>query len=308
LLADVAYAQIGGSGTVRIVVAFGAGGYTDTVARITAEGLSRRLGSQVIVENRTGASGNIGTAAVAKSAPDGNTLLMANDGSLVINPHIFAKLPYNALEDFEPVTNVSSTPYVLVANPAVPANDVRELVAHSKSRAETMFYASPGSGTMAHLAGELLKQITGIRMDHVPYKGGAAAINDTVGGRVPLMFGSTSTSQPFVKAGKLKVLGVSSANRMALWPDVPTFVESGISGFVFSTWNGIVAPAGTPKAVVERWHQEIVAVLQEPAVRERFGSLGYEPLGNTPDQFREEIRADYAKWGKVVKEANIQPQ
>ncbi|MSQ70270.1 MAG: tripartite tricarboxylate transporter substrate binding protein [Betaproteobacteria bacterium] len=307
LLTEGALAQQTESSTLRVIVAFGAGGYTDTVARITAEGLSRRLGKQVIVENRTGANGNIGTAAVAKSAPDGNTLLMANDGNFVINPHIFSKMPYNALEDFAPVSNVSATPYLLVANPSVPANDVREFIAYAKTKPGTIFYASPGAGTMAHLAGESLKQTAAIQMDHIPYKGGSLAINDVVGGRVPILFGSTSTALPFVKSGRLKVLGISSARRSGLWPDVPTFVENGLPDFVFNTWNGIVAPAGTPKPVIDRLQKEIAAVLQEPAVRERFDSLGYESIGNTPEQFREQIRADFTKWAKVVQQANIRP-
>ena len=294
-------------GPVKMVVTFAPGGYTDTVARIIVDRLSARLGQQVIIENRAGANGNIGSLTVAQSAPDGTTILMANDGTLVINPHIYSKLSFRPLEDFTAVTNVSSTPMILVAHPSIPPTDVRSLIAYAKSKSQPLFFASTGTGSLSHLGGELLKQVAGIEMEHVAYKGGAQAITDVVGGRIQLQFAAPGTARPYTQSGKLKALGVTSARRLGLWPELSTFVESGYPDYVLATWNGVLVPARTPRPIIDRLQKEIATTLQEPAIRERFASLGYEAIGNTPEQFADQIRSDFAKWGKVVKQAAVKP-
>jgi tripartite-type tricarboxylate transporter receptor subunit TctC len=286
---------------VRVIVPFSPGGVADSSARVVSERLGARLGQAVIVENRPGASGNIGTAAVAASAPDGYTLLLGFDGTMVINPHVYARLPFDTLRDFAPVTKLGDATLILVAHPSVAAKDLRELISLKKD----FSYGTAGTGSTPHLAGELLAQRTGIALTHVPYKGGGQAMGDVVGGQIPLVYTAIATAQQFVKSGKLKGLGVSSAKRSPSLPEVATFVESGLAGFVVDSWVGILAPAKTPRAVLERLQKEIAAVLKEPEMRERYATLGIEPVGNTPEQYTEQIRADLARWEKVVKQANI---
>jgi tripartite-type tricarboxylate transporter receptor subunit TctC len=286
---------------VRVIVPFSPGGVADSSARVVSERLGARLGQAVIVENRPGASGNIGTAAVAASAPDGYTLLLGFDGTMVINPHVYARLPFDTLRDFAPVTKLGDATLILVAHPSVAAKDLRELISLKKD----FSYGTAGTGSTPHLAGELLAQRTGIALTHVPYKGGGQAMGDVVGGQIPLVYTAIATAQQFVKSGKLKGLGVSSATRSPSLPEVPTFVESGLAGFVVDSWVGILAPAKTPRPVLERLQKEIAALLKEPEMRERYATLGIEPVGNTPEQYTEQIRADLARWAKVVKQANI---
>jgi tripartite-type tricarboxylate transporter receptor subunit TctC len=275
----------------------------DNSARVIADKLGARLGQQVIVENRAGASGNIGSEAVAKAAPDGYTLLLGFDGTMVINPHVFAKLPFDTLRDFAPVTKLGDATLILVAHPSVPAKDLREFLAVAKK--QNFSYGTAGTGSTPHLAGELLAQRSGISLTHVPYKGGGQAMGDVVGGQIPLVFTAIATAQQFVKSGKLKGLGVSSARRSSALPEVGTFVESGLDGFVVDSWVGILAPAKTPPAVTERLQKDIAAVLGEPQTRERYATLGIEPVGNAPAQFGEQIRADLERWEKVVRQAGI---
>jgi tripartite-type tricarboxylate transporter receptor subunit TctC len=286
---------------VRVIVPFSPGGVADSSARVVSERLGARLGQALIVENRPGASGNIGTAAVAASAPDGYTLLLGFDGTMVINPHVYAKLPFDTLRDFAPVTKLGDATLILVAHPSVPAKDVRELISLKKD----FSYGTAGTGSTPHLAGELLAQRTGIALIHVPYKGGGQAMGDVVGGQIPLVYTAIATAQQFVKSGKLKGLGVSSAKRSPSRPEVATFIENGLAGFVVDSWVGILAPAKTPRPVLERLQKEIAALLKEPEMRERYATLGIEPVGNTPEQYTEQIRADLARWEKVVKQANI---
>jgi tripartite-type tricarboxylate transporter receptor subunit TctC len=222
---------------------------------------------------------------------------------MVVNPHVYAKLPFDTLRDFAPVTKLGDATLILVAHPSVPANDLREFLAVAKTR--NFSYGTAGTGSTPHLAGELLAQRSGISLTHVPYKGGGQAIGDVVGGQIPLVFTAIATAQQFVKSGKLKGLGVSSARRSSSLPDVATFVESGLDGFVVDSWVGILAPAKTPPAVTERLQRDIAAVLGEPQTRERYATLGIEPVGNAPAQFGEQIRADLERWEKVVRQAGI---
>ena len=303
LFCVAAAAQPFPSKPVRIIVPFSPGGVADSSARVISDRLGARLGQSVVVENRPGASGNIGTQQVAAAAPDGYTLLLGFDGTMVVNPHVYAKLPFDTLRDFAPVTKLGDATLILVAHPSVPAKDLREFLTIAKT--QNFSYGSAGTGSTPHLAGELLAQRTGIALTHVPYKGGGQAMGDVVGGQIPLVFTAIATAQQFVRSGKLKGLGVSSARRSGSLPDVPTFVESGLEGFVVDSWVGILAPAKTPPPVVARLQKEIAAVLAEPETRERYATLGIEPVANAPEQFAEQIRADLARWEKVVRQAGI---
>jgi tripartite-type tricarboxylate transporter receptor subunit TctC len=300
-MTGVSFGQAYPAKPVRIIVPFSPGGVADSSARVVSERLGARLGQALVVENRPGASGNIGTAAVASSAPDGYTLLLGFDGTMVINPHVYAKLPFDTLRDFAPVSKLGDATLILVAHLSVPAKDLRELLALKKD----FSYGTAGTGSTPHLAGELLAQRTGIALTHVPYKGGGQAMGDVVGGQIPLVYTAIATAQQFVRSGKLKGLGVSSAKRSGSLPDVATFVESGLDGFVVDSWVGILAPAKTARPVIERLQKEIAAVLSEPEIRERYATLGIEPVGNTPEQYTQQIRTDLARWEKVVKQANI---
>jgi tripartite-type tricarboxylate transporter receptor subunit TctC len=291
---------------VRIIVPFAPGGVTDNSARAIADSLATRLSQQVIVENRPGASGNIGTQLVAQAAPDGYTLVLGFDGTMVINPHVFAKLPFDTLRDFAPVTKLGDAALILVSHPSVPARDLAEFIAFArKGKASTFAYGTSGTGGTPHLAGELLKQRAGIPLEHIPYKGGGQAIVDVMGGQIPLVFTAVATAQQYVKSGRLVGLGVPGARRSAALPRVPTFEESGQPGFDVTSWVGILVPAKTPRPVVERLQRELAAVLRSDIVRERYLALGIDPVGNAPGEFTEQIRADLARWEKVVKAANI---
>jgi len=303
LVSSTAFGQTFPSKPVRIIVPFSPGGVADSSARVISERLAARLGQSVVVENRPGASGNIGAHAVATAAPDGYTLLLGFDGTMVVNPHVYAKLPFDTLRDFAPVTKLGDATLILVAHPSMPAKDLREFLAVAKTR--NFSYGTAGTGSTPHLAGELLAQRSGISLTHVPYKGGGQAMGDVVGGQIPLVFTAIATAQQFVKSGKLKALGVSSARRSSSLPEVATFVESGLDGFVVDSWVGILAPVKTPPAVTERLQKDIAAVLGEPETRERYATLGIEPVGNSPAQFGEQIRADLERWEKVVRQAGI---
>jgi len=300
-VAGAALAQGYPAKPVRVVVPFSPGGVADSSARVVAERLGARLGQAIVVENRPGASGNLGTAAVATAAADGYTLLLGFDGTMVINPHVYSSLPWDTLRDFAPVTKLGDATLILVAHPSVPAQSISELVALKKP----FSYGTAGTGSTPHLAGELLAQRTGIALTHVPYKGGGQAMGDVVGGQIPLVFTAVATAQQFVKSGRLKGLGVPAARRSGSLPEVATFIESGLEGFVVDSWTGVLAPAKTPGEILARLQKEIAAVLGEPDIRNRYATLGIEPVGNTPAQFAEQIRADLARWEKVVRQANI---
>ena len=301
----VANAQAWPSKTVRIVVPFSPGGIADNSARTIADKLGAKLGQPVVVENRPGAAGNIGAELVAKSLPDGYTLLLGYDGTIVVNPHIYAKTGFDVLRDFAPITKLGDAGVIVVAHPSVPAKDLRELIALAKAKPGSFSYGSAGTGSSAHLACEMLSQRTGTGLVHVPYKGGGQAIADAVGGQIPLACTAVAGSQQFMKTGRLKGLGLSSANRAAGAPDVPTFIESGLPGFVVDSWVGLLAPANTPRPIVDRLQAETAAILQMPDVKERYSVLGIVPVGNKPEEYAAQIRADLARWGPVVKQANI---
>ena len=290
---------------VRIIVPFSPGGVTDNSARVIADPLGARLGQQVVIDNRPGASGNIGTQLVAQSPADGHTLVLGFDGTMVINPHVFPKLPFDTLRDFAPVTKLGDAALLLVAHPSLPAKNLSQLIALAKRTRLALPYGTSGTGGTPHLAGELLKQRTGLPLEHIPYKGGGQAIVDVVGGQIPLVFTAIATAQQYVKAGRLVGLGVPGAARSAALPDVPTFAESGQPGFDVVSWVGILAPVKTPRPVVDKLQRELAAVLKTQQVRERYGALGIDPVGNTPEQFTEQIKADLARWEKVVKAAGI---
>ena len=284
---------------------FAPGGLTDNVVRVMSIKLAERLGQQVIIDSRPGANENIGTQLVAQSAPDGYTLLAGFQGTLVINPFIYSKLPFDTLTDFAPITILGDGTLMLAAHPSLAANNVRELIVLAKSKPGSLSFASTGTGSTSHLTGELLKQRAGIDMVHIPYKGGGQAVGDVIGGQLPLLFTSVSTVAQHIKAGKLKGLGVSAARRSSVLPDVPTFVENGLPDFVASSWIGLLAPAKTPRPIIARLHRDAVAALQTPEVRNRYAMLGIDPVGNTPEQYRDQIRADMARWEKVVRQAKI---
>ena len=293
---------------IRLVVPFTPGGVTDTSGRIVAEQLSRRLGQQVIVDNKPGASGNIGTQMVAVAEPDGYTLVLAFDGTMVINPHVFEKVPFNTVRDFAPVGKIGDAVLILVSNPGVTAKTLREVIALSKTQASGLSYGTSGTGGTPHIGGELLKQRTGANLVHIPYKGGGQAMTDVLGGNIPLVYTAVAGAMQHVKSGKLNAVAVSSAQRLKSLPDVPTFIESGVADFDISSWVGILAPAKTPKAVLDRLNSELNAVLADPDVRERLGGLGISATPGTPESFSEEIKRDLSRYGAVVKAAGIKAE
>ena len=290
---------------VRLVVPFTPGGVTDSSGRVVADFLGKRLGQQVVVDNKPGASGNIGTAQVVNAAADGYTLLLAFDGTMVINPHVFAKVPFDTMQDFAPVGKIGNATLILVAHPDVPAKTLQEVIALSKTRAGGLAYGTSGIGGTPHVAGEMLAQRTGAKLEHVPYKGGGQAMTDVMGGAIPLVFTAVAGAQGHVKAGKLKAIAVSSAKRTSALPDVPTFIESGVPDFVADSWVGLLAPSKTPAPVMARLNSELNAVLNDPALRERLATLGIEATPGSAEQFREQMQRDLAAYGPIVKAAGI---
>jgi len=289
---------------IRIVVPFAAGGPSDVGARILAQGMSQSWRQTVVVDNRIGASGIIGADIVARSAPDGYTLLMAQVGD-AISMSLYAKLPYNFMKDFAPITLVGQTPFILVAHPSVPVKTVQDLIALAKAKPRSLTFGSAGTGVASHLAGELFKGTAGIDVVHVPYKGQAPATNDLLGGQITYMFNNPITALPHIRSGKMRALGVSTAARFSGLPDVPTVAESGLPGFAVGFWLGPLAPAGTPRAVIDKLNGEMVRMLRSPEVVERLSPMGLEILATSPDEFARVIKADVAKWAKVVKDAGI---
>jgi len=293
---------------VRFVVAFPPGGGTDIIARSIAQKLAERIAQQVVVDNRPGAGGNIGTDMVAKSAPDGYTLLMGSAGPLAINASLFGKMPFDPIKDLAPVTLAASTPNVLVVHPALRAATLKELIALAKARPGEINFASSGHGTPAHLAGELFNLMAGVEMVHVPYKGAAPALADLLGGQVQIMFSTMPPALPHVRDGKLRALAVTSAKRSPAAPELPTVDETALPGFEANTWHGVVVPAGTPGAIVARLNREIVAILHLPDVVERFSSQGAEALGSTPEEFAAYIKSETLKWAKVVRDSGAKAE
>lgn len=288
---------------IKLVVPFPPAGSTDLLARRIGDKMGQSWGQPVIVENRPGAGGVVGSASVAKSAPDGYTLLMGVTGTHAVSVSLYSKLPYDPLRDFATVTEVVSVPLVILVNPSVQAQSLRDLIALAKAKPGTLTFASPGNGTSMHLAGEMFKSMAGVDMVHVPYKGSAAALNDTLGGQVSMMFGDMLVVLPQIRAGKLRALAVTGLRRAAVLPDVPTAIEAGLAGYDVSSWQGVFAPAGTPRDIVTKLNAEIVRILRLPEVRDDLGRQGFEPIGGTPEQFYALIAAEIPKWAKVVKES-----
>ena len=286
---------------IRFVVPYPPGGPLDTVARLLGQKIAESVKHPVVVDNVPGAGGNIGAGAVAKAAPDGYTILMGAVATHAINPALYPAMPYDAEKDFIAVTQVASTPNVLVVNPAIKANSVAEFIALAKAQPGKLNFGSGSTGSAGHLAGELFKSMAGVDMVHIPYKGAAAAMQDLIGGRVDLMFDNLASSLTQVKGGRIRALAVTTAKRSALAPELPTIAESGLPGFDISTWFGIFVPAGTPKPVVDRLHDEFVKALAAPDVRQKLLNLGAEPVGNTPAEFAAYVKAEAAKYAKLVK-------
>jgi tripartite-type tricarboxylate transporter receptor subunit TctC len=293
---------------VRFVVAFPPGGGTDIIARSIAQKLSERLAQQVVVDNRPGAGGNIGTDIVAKSAPDGYTILMGSAGPLAINASLFAKMPFDPIRDLAPVTLAASTPNVLIVHPSVPARTLKELIALARARPGEINFASSGHGTPAHLAGELFNSMAGVKLIHVPYKGAAPALADLLGGQVQIMFSTMPPALPHVKDGKLRALAVTSLKRSPATPELPTVDEAALTGFEANTWHGVVVPTGTPAAIIARLNRDIVAILHLPDVVARLSAQGAEPVGNTPEEFAAYIKSETVKWAKVVRDSGAKAE
>ena len=288
------------SKTVRMIIPFPPGGGTDTLGRIMALKLGEVLGQQVVVDNRPGGGTNIGAEIAAKAPPDGYTVLMTNV-SHAINVTLYSKLAYDLVKDFAPVSLLASTPNILVVHPSVPAKSVKELIAVAKARPGQLDYASSGSGTSPHLAAELFSMMAGVKMSHIPYKGGGPAVIGLLGGQCSVGFATTPSVVAHVRSGKLRGLAVTSAQRSPTTPELPTVSEAGVAGYEAGTWYGFLVPAGTSKDIVARLHAESVKLLKVPDVRERIEAAGFETIGNTPEQFGAYIRSEIEKWGKVVK-------
>ena len=290
---------------VHLIVPFSAGSAVDTLARVPGQKLAELWGQALVVDNRTGANTIIGTEAAAKAAPDGYTLLLTNDAALATNPALYPKLPYAPLRDFAPITLGASIPVVLVAHASQPYATVQELVAYAKANPGKLHYASGGNGSAQHVPMEMFKQAAGIDLVHVPYKGLGPAFNDVISGQIPVMFAGLSNTPPHIKAGRIRALAIGSARRSSAMPDVPTMQEAGVPGFDYSAWAGVLAPAGTPPAIVQKVNADWARVIAMPEVRDKLVALGFELTPTSPAEFGEMIRREMAKVAKVVKDANI---
>ncbi len=290
---------------IKLVVPFGAGSAVDTIARAIAAQAGEQMGQAIQIDNRTGANGIIAAEAVARSAPDGYTLFMPNDGIMAANPALYAKLPYDPVKDFAAITLTSTVPLVLVSHPSFPANTVQEFIAQAKAKPGALNFTSTGSGSAQHLAMEFLIDAAGIKLTHVPHKAMGAALTDLMAGTIPVMFTGISNVVNLAKEGKVKVLAVSTPKRSPAMPNVPTIAESGVSGYGYAAWNGIVAPAGTPTEVIRRLHNEFAKAMANPAVRAKLGGLGFDLVGAGPQEFGELIRGDVVRLGRLVRTAGI---
>jgi len=290
---------------IQMIVPQAPGGTNDIVARLVAADLSQRLGQQVVVENRPGAGGNIGTQAAARATADGYTLLMTISSTQAINPSLYRQIPFDPIKDFEPIAPVATVPNVLVVNPAFPAKSMAELITMAKAKPDFYRYASAGNGTLNHLLGEMLNSMAGIKLEHVPYKGVAPALNDVLGNQVPMAFASLPSVLAHIKAGKVRALGVSSAKRSPFAPDIPAISET-VPGYSGDLWVGLFAVRGTPKAVTEKLAKTLQAALADAPLRDKLAAQGAEVLTGTPQQFSTMLRADIDKWGKIVKASGAQ--
>jgi tripartite-type tricarboxylate transporter receptor subunit TctC len=303
-----AQAQAFPTKAITIIVPFSAGGTTDILARVLGQFISKDLGQPVIIDNRAGAGGNIGTQLVARAAPDGYTILMGTVGTHAINQSLYPKLGFDPIKDFAPLTRVALVPNLLVANPAQPFKTVKELMAYAKTNPGKVTFGSSGSGTSIHLSGELFKQMAGVDIQHVAYKGSAPAVNDLLGNHIAIMFDNMPSAISHVKAGKLRPLAVTTAQRSPALPDVPTIAEAGVPGYEATSWFGLLAPAKTPAPVVARLNASILKALADPDVKKKLLEQGAEPAGETPAQFAAFIASETVKWGKIVKQSGATAQ
>ncbi|MBL8384652.1 MAG: tripartite tricarboxylate transporter substrate binding protein [Burkholderiales bacterium] len=297
-----AHAQAWPSRQVRLIVPFPPGGAVDAFARIVQPRLAEQLGQSVVIENRGGAGGMIGAEAVAKSPPDGHTLLVGNVAALAMNVGVYASMPYDPVRDFTPIMHTVDVNYVLAIHPAVPAQNLRELVAHAKAHPGRLTYGSAGAGSAPHLATELLKQRAGIFVVHIPYRGGGPMVADLLGGQIQMAIGDQANLMPQVRAGKLRAIGVGSARRSPVYPDLPTIAEQGYPGFEAGAWQGLAGPAGLAAPIVARMNDTLARVMALPDVRERLVGAGLDPVASSPEAFARHIRAEIAKWSKVAKD------
>lgn len=304
LSASAAVAQGYPTKTVKILVPFPPAGATDVVARFVGQKLAERWGQSVVIENRPGAGGSIGSDLAAKSAPDGYTLLMATTSTHSIGPSL-SKLPYDPIKDFAPIVHVGDVPNVLLVSPTLPVKTVKELVAYAKSKPGQLNYGSSGPGTIVHLNAELFKMISGTDIQHVPYKGTALVIPDLANGQIAMLFDSLASAMPHIRSGRARPIAVNASKRSPLLPDVPTLAEAGMPEFNTNTWFGMFAPHGTPKEIVAKIHDDVIAALQSPDLRERFASVGAEPVGGTSEQFTARILSDTNRWAQVIKAAKV---
>jgi tripartite-type tricarboxylate transporter receptor subunit TctC len=307
--ADVSAADKGAYPTksIRLIVPFAPGGSNDIMARLIGQKFAESLGQQVVVDNRAGASGIIGTDIAAKAAPDGYTLLMMSL-TFTVNPSLFSKLPYDTNRDLTPVTLVASAPLMLVVHPALPTRTVKELIAYARANPGKLSFGSGGRGATPHLAGEMFKLMAGVQMTHVPYKGGGPALVDLVGGQIQLMLENIPSTLPYAKSGKLRALAVTSIKRSALVPDLPTLDEAGLKGYEIVGWNGLFVPAGTSRSIVTRLHGETAKALEQPDMKARLAALGAEGVGSSPEEFKAFVQAEIRKWARVVKDAGLEVQ
>jgi len=306
--ADAAFAQDFPNRPVRLVVPFGAGGVSDIIGRTLAGRLQEGLGQPVIVDNRGGAGGSIGSDIVAKSQPDGHTLLLGSNGTHAIVPYLYKKLPYDPIKDFTPIGMVAVTPTVLAVSPELPVKSVKELIALARAKPGTLSFGSSGIGSTSHLAGEMLASIGGIALTHVPYKSASAAYPDVFSGRVPVIFDSVVSMTPHLKAGKLRALAVTTPKRVATLPDLPTMAEAGVPGYAITLWIALFGPAGMPPAVTARLNKELVRVLGMPEVREQMAAQGSEVMPGTPGDLLAAVKTDLQRMGEIVKAAKIEAE
>ena len=303
-----AWAQAFPTKPIRFVVPFAPGGSTDTLARALGQKISESLGQQVVIDNRTGANGNIGMEIVAKAPPDGHTIVLGYIANVAIGPSLYEKLPFDPVRDYEPITLIATSPNVLVAHPTLAAQNLKELIALAKAKPGQLNYASASVASVGHLTGELLNQLAGIRMVHVAYKGSGQAVTDLLGGHIQLMFSGFSSVMPHIKSGKLRPLVQTGEKRSPALPEVATIAESGFPRFEATAWYGVHAPARTPKPIVARLNAEFVKALKMQDVRDRLGALGFELVGSTPEYYGNYIKTEITKWAKVVKASGARPE
>ncbi len=285
---------------VRIIAAFPPGGFVDLTARVLSVPLGTTLGQQVVVDNRGGAGGIVGTELAARAAADGYTVIVGSVGTHAVNQTLYRKLPYNVLRDFQPVTRLADAPSILAVHPSLPARNVKELIALARAQPKKILYASAGSGTSTHLAAVLFESLARIQLVHVPYKGGGPAIIDVLAGQVPVTFGTAASVSPHTKSGRLRGLGVTGGKRSAVLPDLPTIAEAGVPGYEMLNWLGLFAPAQTPRAIVDRLNNDVLRIMRSPEVRDRLNAAGAEPAPLATEEFSAFVKSEVEKWGKVV--------